>query len=913
MVKPTFVVITESWLSPDILDSTINIKGFNIFRRDRLNKRGGGIIIYVAHSFEGIPIIATPKMDWDIIGLEALWLDIRFAKLHLVIGGIYRPPSSDPRPQESDLALFESLHRADLIGEYLVILGDFNFPSLDWPELTASRLTEVERAFVETYNDLNLVQTVDQPTRIRDNQRPSVLDLVFTNHPNLLSDLEYRSNLGASDHVVIVSSILASIGSIEESSQQRKNFHLANYPEIRRKFNEENLHKFGDDPNVTITNWDDYCNKLRTLLDNHSPLQVKRHGHDKPWFTHTLKKTHKRKQNAWSTYKKYGHHFLYIKYRKIANLLTKMIRENRQSYETSVINAGPKRFYTYIRSQLSSTVDTLSALVNSMGDSVSDPQEVAELFAETFQKVYVIEPNGPLPAINIASPPELIEDIDFHESTVLHILLSLDVNKSIGSDGIPNILLKECANKLSPILAKVFRSSMDSGRLPQSWNEAIVTPIFKKGSRLQASNYRPISLTSNVSKIMEKIIAIQLRDFALRHSLIPASQHGFTPGRSTSTNLLLAVNDWTNRLDEGQPIDVIYLDFAKAFDKVPHARLMHKLQYLGIRGKLLNWIAAYLANRSFQVRVGQSFSSPRSVTSGVPQGSVLGPLLFNIYSADLASPVRTSISSFADDTKLHANPITEHDKLQDDLHSIHSWTKDWMIPLNVDKCHVLQIGKNNPYRSYTLDQQFLPRTSSQLDLGVTVTENLKWEAHIGQTVKKANVMIYQIRKAFSALSPEMLRQLYITYVRPIIEYANVVWSPYFMKDIQLLERVQRKFSRLSSHIKHLTYEERLQRLRLTTLEDRRKRGDNIETFKILFGHYNVEALPDMFLLAGTPHLRGHSHKLRTTKHRLMQRKHFLANRVVLSWNSLSQEALDATSVNAFKNAYDRHQSNLSDV
>lgn len=192
-----------------------------------------------------------------------------------------------------------------------------------------------------------------------------------------------------------------------------------------------------------------------------------------------------------------------------------------------------------------------------------------------------------------------------------------------------------------------------------------------------------------------------LLEYSLERGIIPDQQHGFIPGRSVTSNLLPCLDDWTRALDEGRPTDVVYLDFSKAFDKVSHRRLFHKLHYLGVGGRLLDWIAAYLRNPTFQVRLGETLSDPELVTSGVPQGSVLGPLLFVLYTYDLHQYTKCAHQSFADDNKVYADPNTHSHQLQLDLNSIHTWTENWLLPLNPLKCTVLHIGgARNPQHVY---------------------------------------------------------------------------------------------------------------------------------------------------------------------------------------------------------------------
>ena len=279
--------------------------------------------------------------------------------------------------------------------------------------------------------------------------------------------------------------------------------------------------------------------------------------------------------------------------------------------------------------------------------------------------------------------------------------------------------------------------SFTNCQLPENWKK--VVQICKKGDRLSPSQYRPISLTSVVCKCIEKIVAWDLTSFLMEfHSALLPIQDGFLPGRSVSANLIKNLELWTRAQEEDYPVDVIYLDFEKAFDAVPFHRLIYKLEHFGVRGKLLSWIGEYVTGRSFQVRINGHLSESMDVVSGVPQGSVLGPLLFIIYVADIGQNMSCKSSPFADDTKIFCDPTFQHGDMAQDLYELKRWTDDWLLRLNVNKCAILHIGYNDPHLPYFIDGSKLAVTEEQINLGVTIASNPKWESHITKIVKRAN-------------------------------------------------------------------------------------------------------------------------------------------------------------------------------
>lgn len=347
-----------------------------------------------------------------------------------------------------------------------------------------------------------------------------------------------------------------------------------------------------------------------------------------------------------------------------------------------------------------------------------------------------------------------ISTIEVTVSKIEEAIEDLKKDSCPGIDDMPPIFLKRCATSIGPVLARIMSKSM-----PREWKQAIVIPIYKKGDKHNPLNYRPVSLTSCVCKVMEKIITREVIEFMAEHNIIPKNQHGFMPRRSVSTNLLTTINWWMNSLDNDQPVDVIYLDYEKEFDNVPHGRLLAKLEHIGIRGDLLLWIGSFLAGREFGARLGGQLSRFYPVFSGVPQGSVLGPLLFLLYTSDLVHVVSSNIVMYADDTKIYGHPSPT---LQEDLRKVLIWSKEWLLPLNIDKCTVLHMGRNNPRNQYTMEQNALKAVKTQEHLGILMTEDLKWAPHINRVVKRANILIYLFQRAFEDRSVEMVSTIYKT-------------------------------------------------------------------------------------------------------------------------------------------------------
>ena len=306
---------------------------------------------------------------------------------------------------------------------------------------------------------------------------------------------------------------------------------------------------------------------------------------------------------------------------------------------------------------------------------------------------------------------------------------------------------------------------------------------FKKGGGECPGNYRPVSLTSHVCKVLESILKDKIVEHLNRFNLINKTQHGFTRKRSCLTNLLEYLEFISNYVDQGYPIDVVYLDFQKAFDKVPHKRLMLKIAAMGIAGEIYNWIEDWLNNRYQRVVLLGNSSKWGKVMSGVPQGSVLGPLLFLIYINDIDDSINSKLLKFADDTKVFSVVASQDDikKLQEDLNNLCRWSTEWLMLFNVEKCKVMHIGYNNCHASYTMEQNTLDAVAEERDLGVIMQNDLKWDKQCSKAVTSANRLLGMIKRNFHYLDKEIVLQLYKSLVRPHLEYCVQAWRPHLKR------------------------------------------------------------------------------------------------------------------------------------
>jgi len=402
-----------------------------------------------------------------------------------------------------------------------------------------------------------------------------------------------------------------------------------------------------------------------------------------------------------------------------------------------------------------------------------------------------------------------------------------------------------------------------------------------------------------------------IKDNIFKHlemlKLIRTSQHGFMKGKSCLTNLLEFFDSVTKQLDNGSSVDLVYLDFAKAFDKVPYIRLFKKLEAHGIFGDVLSWIRNWLSGRRQQATINGECSGWHDVTSGVPQGSVLGPLLFVIYINDLDVDMVSKICKFADDTKLNkcVNCLKDAEDLREDLRKLDEWASKWQMQFNKDKCTVMHLGKSNSQFEYMIGNDILKKTIKEKDLGVVIDTSMKFTEQCNTAMKSANSMLGLIRRTVKNKKKDIILRLYKGLVRPKLEYCIQAWRPYSKGEIKNLEKIQRRATKMIEECKGMNYKDRLVATGLTSLEDRRTRGDLIEVFKMIKGITKVD-YKLFFTQQENGRTRGHNHKLVKARSRSEVRKNCFSQRVVDVWNKLPACVVEAESVNCFKNRYDKY-------
>ena len=541
-------------------------------------------------------------------------------------------------------------------------------------------------------------------------------------------------------------------------------------------------------------------------------------------------------------------------YEKLGDIELRMgesiLSQKRQSEKTAVskIKTNPKAFHSFVN-QKNPMSTRIGPLYDSSGNLTSDPEQMANILQKQYVSVFS-PPSGPVAVPSGSSETnEKLLDITISPEVIIEAIKDMPNSAAPGPDKVPCVLLKECDSVLAPILSRLWKASFDSGQTAAIFKRQTIVPLFKKGNRGLPSNYRPVSLTSHLCKLFERVVRKELVSFLEEQELITPDQHGFRIGRSCLTQLVDHLDSVLRDLESGHNVDVIYIDMAKAFDKVCHTRLLSKLSAAGIGGKLLKWIESFLVGRTQTVVVDGKLSEVETVKSGVPQGTVLGPVLFILYVNDMPDILKhSSMKLFADDAKLHKTIKSDADRalLLEDMENVSKWAQENSMELNSNKFQLLQHGRSDDLKKpYTLPSgHTIHGDSSVRDLGITIDPQLNWKEHTSKITKTANQVCGKLLRTFETRDEETMMVLFKTYIRPHLEYLSPIWSPYEIGEIQRIEAIQRSFTAKIESCQHLNYWQRLEHLGLYSLQRRRDRFRILYMWKVYKGlapdHLNLD-------------------------------------------------------------------------
>ena len=886
--------ITETWLVGSVPGSYVCIPGYNFYRGDvsgDIRKHGSGV--YVSCLLRSVQVeVGIPNVSVvSIVGMG----------VHVVCA--YRPPSYT----ESENASLMDFLLEFCVGREVVVVGDFNLPSLGWGSADANNYVRpVDRAFQDLFFLLGLQQWVCEGTF---HPSGNILDLLFTSSQDSVREVTVLPPLPNCHHSPVYIDYICDMPSAVQQDIVRRLWFKGNYAAMDDYLGRVLWQLEFDGLDVQGA-YDVYVSVVSHLVDTYVPLAARRLP---VWQSAPPRSLINQKARAWRDYvalrRSVGrHHQLareaFVKFTDLNYQIRNFSKRKQSDYELSLIQRlgdCPKLFHSYIRRLKKGRppVGPLKVQARLVEDHGEISEVLADYFAGAFRRDAPINPQLEPPVTAI------MDGMQITYETVVKALRGLNGCGAPGPDGVHPHMLKSCAVSMSEPLVLIFSLSLNSGSVPWQWTVSLVSPIHKGGTRSLPGNYRPISLTSVPCKILERLIAAHVMEYMETNCILAPNQFGFRPGRSTEDQLLLFYGKVSQWVHEGNVVDVAYLDLSKAFDVVSHSVLLAKLSALNFHPGIIRWVSSFLAERSMSVVVSGSVSTSRDVTSGVPQGSVLGPILFLTYVNDLMSDSACEWKAYADDFKICAAfRSSEQDTtvtLQSELCRIYSVCSSWNLSINPQKCAIMRFGcvGNLGDPAYFIGGEKVRVVEVYKDLGIHVDCKLKFHFHVRDVVRRAGGIMSELLRSTVCRSPSFMITLFVSHVRPIIDYGSVVWGTRYMGDVRLLESLQRRWTRQISGVAHLRYELRLQELGLFSISGRMLRADLIKVWKC-FNDSRELGMNALFTMAGPLPTRGHAFKLRLPLARSDTRRRFFAVRVIPKWNSLPSAVAEATSLSRFK-------------
>lgn len=870
------VLITESWLNPStanslIANATMLEVSARLDRSDTIGGIGGGLIVLSK------PSINVRVLDSCDFG-QAQTLTVSLGNEVFCL--VYRSPSSS---FETDQQLANWIL---LSGEKKLILGDFNLPRVDWARGHAPPRNQ---AIYHSLQQTGYQQLVNTATHVSGN----ILDLVLASDSCKLN-LTVHPELRLSDHYPILLDLQCSTYSHHSCST------FYDYSKADFKGFETYLAGFNWTSLLqglsTVRAWSVLKEVLQCGLIQFVPVKIRGQScrRQPPWLSKDLLHKIRKKRRL---YKKSSPEFTLF-----SKELTKEIRNAKRNYEINLsesLKTHPRKFYSYLNSKKGKQI--VGPLIKN-GHEINQGMDTANVFNQYFSSVFTKD-NG-----LTAAPPSNRQNskmplIFVTPSKVLEKIAVLKTDSASGPDKISPVILKSLSSHLCYPLSVIYNLSLQESCVPVDWKNALVVPIHKGGTRSDPASYRPISLTSQLSKILESIIADAVCDYYTLTNFLNLQQHGFRRLHSCQSNLLMFWSKVEKIIESGNSVDVVLLDFAKAFDKVSHVKLLEKLKLSGVNNQVVNWVSAWLFDRNQSVILDGIESEPVLVVSGVPQGSVLGPLLFLVYINDISAELDPDIflSLFADDTKLLSEVSSPGDmlRLQNALNKLQSWAEKWQMSFNTKKCQILHLGPNNPQYKYFLNGDEIKPCSVARDLGIYLQDNLKQGAHVQQVIRKINCSVAQVKVCFTLRNDKIAKTLYNCFVLPHLSYCSTVWTPQTQDLLQQLQVAQNRFLRLFSKSASLLRH----RLKILSVTQQLVFNDLVHAFKLLrdgsLHNPGLNFVPPnrsrRIAQIDTISLPSSSAKFRG----------FLS-RVPKLWNSLPQEIRTCRILNSFKSLLRSH-------
>ena len=846
--SPDIVILNETWLNKHVHDAElVSDKYYTIFRRDRtekdmkkFDKKGGGGVMILCKNTIGLEI---REVDFKThLPIVTILLKSKTTKNSICLSTFYR----------YDYSGLEFLDEAERYYTHitkkfknLTIVGDLNLSSIkDWNFPVSSN--KLHEDFAHLFASLGLDSLINEPTH-RDG---NILDLLLTNTPTLFSNISVNENaLVKSDHYTINCKLSLKKQKTKYKSVKKFAYRKADWEQLNEDLLSidwlNKLNHLTGNKSLEI-----FKSTLDMTLRRHVPLVNVKLGSQPPWYDDELRQAKKEFDKARKRFLKNPENNELkedlidkeIRYRTQAHEKESKFLEVSTIEENTSSAAVSKKFFSHLKSKTNSSRIPESLYLGNKIEKNS--QRKSQLFNEFFcaQFTETSMYNEPI-NLNRNHVNDFNHEI-FHVDEIMAILKNIDTSKSTGPDNIDGIVLKKCHRSLAYPLSIIYTKVYNSGDIPSEWKMANVVPIHKKGDKCNIENYRPISLTSLVMKVFEKLVRERLYKVCLGN--VTPKQHGFMPMKSCTSQLLEFNCNLALTLNRHSQADIVFFDFQKAFDSVSHDVIINKVKnQFNINGKMLRFLSNYLEGRQQRVALDGVFSNWATVRSGVPQGSILGPFLFVLFINDIVEVIRdgTQILLYADDLKIWKIIESEKDSIQPDIDNLLRWATLNKMKFHPDKCKLLRctLKQNKTDIRYYLGNEEIKQCTNETDLGVVTTQKLTMTDHQKKVATKFSQRLGLIKRVCTIIGSRFKRRtLYVSLVRSLTEHCSQVWSPVSKASTDYFEKLQKRaikwiFNESDASYDHEQYISKLKECKILPFDKKFLYNDLKLFHKIFYG------------------------------------------------------------------------------
>ena len=909
--------ITETWLKDPT--SLINMNNYNFIHKSRVNKSGGGVGMYILNN---IDFKLRDDITSDLTSMESMFIEIdNKERKNTVIGNIYRPPNCDIKKFLNEFELLTS--KINKENKNCFLLGDFNINLLNIES------NEETNQFLDILYSSCFIPLISQPTRITSHSS-TLIDNIFTNVIDIDESLNGLICADISDHLPIfhIHKITGSMKNKKTSNTTlQRCITNQNIKNFTQKIQQTNLCELAD-KNVNVS-YDNLIKRISTIYDSCFPVKKKttKFSNNKPWITQGILKSIRKKNLLYKKFLKSPCEHNNNKFKYYRNKLNRVIKIAKRNHISNCIEQSKmdcKKTWKIINDLIKKNTckQSLSSSFIQGDIEISNPNVIANKFASYFTNIGN-NLSKAIPATNKNFKSYL--DRNFVDSFFMNpttpdeiksITLSLKNNNSCGYDNINIKVIKAAIPFLSNPLSEIINNSLKTGIVPDNCKIAKIVPLFKSGDKKLFNNYRPISILPCISKIYEKVVYNRLLAYVNKNNILSKNQYGFRNKHSTATAIVDFNEKLSSAIDSGFYTIGIFLDLAKAFDTINHEILLKKLEHYGIRGVPLKWFESYLTNRKQFVQYYNAKSKLHQINCGVPQGSILGPLLFLLYINDICSSSdKLSFTLFADDTNLFYKSKTLDDLTNitnSELTKISLWLKTNKLSLNVKKTNYILFTnrKKIPYdlTNIKIDNNEIIRVNETKFLGIIIDSHLKWKPQIRYVASKISKNIGIISKLQYFLPKHTLKTLYFTLIYPYLHYGNIIWASNYHNNLRRLNLLQKKVLRIITKSGYLSHTENLfKEQKILTIQ----KINSLET-AILMYKFNCNQLPESFDTIFNLNKNIHCHNTRQSSNYHIPTKNSKLAQFSITymgpkvWNNFRSIATQSNSLCIFKSKVKNH-------